>query len=104
MEKQGLIQAFEFTYELAWNTLKDYLLWQGIKGITGSRDTIHEAFSNELVTDGDTWMKMMVDRNRTSHTYNEKTARVITENIEQTYIGQFIELEKKFDELAAKEK
>ena len=104
LEKQGLIQAFEFTYELAWNTLKDYLLWQGIKEITGSRDTIREAFANGLVADGDAWMKMLADRNRTSHTYNEETAREITTNIDQSYMAQFAELETKFDALNAQEK
>jgi nucleotidyltransferase substrate binding protein (TIGR01987 family) len=99
LEKQGLIKAFEFTYELGWNTLKDYLVWQGIEGITGSRDTIREAFSNGLITDGDTWMKMLIDRNRTSHTYNEKTAREILRNIDQQYINQLVELEQKFNQL-----
>lgn len=99
LEKQGLIKAFEFTYELGWNTLKDYLVWQGIEGITGSRDTIREAFSNGLITDGDTWMKMLIDRNRTSHTYNEKTAKEILRNIDQKYINQLVELEQKFNQL-----
>lgn len=96
LEKQGMIQAFEFTYELGWNTLKDYLIWQGIEGITGSRDTIREAFSKDLIADGDDWMKMMGDRNRTSHTYNEKIADEILRNIEQAYIERLIELEKRF--------
>ncbi len=99
LEKQGLIQAFEFTYELGWNTLKDYLIWQGIEGITGSRDTIREAFSYGLIPDGDTWMKMLIDRNRTSHTYNEKTATEILRNIDQRYIKQLVELERKFHQL-----
>jgi nucleotidyltransferase substrate binding protein (TIGR01987 family) len=99
LEKQGLIKAFEFTYELGWNTLKDYLVWQGIEGITGSRDTIREAFSNGLITDGDTWMKMLIDRNRTSHTYNEKTAKEILRNIDQQYINQLVALEQKFNRL-----
>lgn len=51
-EKKGVIQAFEYSYELAWNTLKDFLLWQGIEGIIGSRDTIREAFSKQLVEEG----------------------------------------------------
>ncbi len=92
LEKQGVIQAFEFTYELGWNTLKDYLVWQGIEGITGSRDTIREAFSKELITDGETWMKMLIDRNRTSHTYNEKIAEQILQSINQEYLEQLIKL------------
>ncbi len=99
LENQGLIQAFEFTYELAWNVLKDYLVWQGIEGITGSRDTIREAFTRELITEGEIWMQMLVDRNRSIHTYNEKVANAILKNISAAYIQQFRQLEKTFDRL-----
>lgn len=85
LEKQGVIQAFEYSYELAWNTLKDFLLWQGIEGIIGSRDTIREAFSKGLIEEGQGWMNMLADRNRTSHTYNEETAEAILANISQQH-------------------
>ena len=81
LEKQGVIQGFEYCYELGWNTLKDLLVWQGIEGIVGSRDTIREAFSKGLINDGHAWMQMLTDRNRTSHTYNEETAEAILINI-----------------------
>ncbi|MCQ4256680.1 nucleotidyltransferase substrate binding protein [Stutzerimonas stutzeri] len=81
LEKQGVIQGFEYCYELGWNTLKDFLVWQGIDGIVGSRDTIREAFSKGLISDGHAWMQMLTDRNRTSHTYNEETAEAILINI-----------------------
>jgi nucleotidyltransferase substrate binding protein (TIGR01987 family) len=81
LEKQGVIQAFEYSYELAWNTLKDFLIWQGIEDVTGSRDTIREAFSKGLIEEGQKWMNMLADRNRTSHTYNEETAEAILGNI-----------------------
>lgn len=68
MERQGLIKAFEFTYELAWNTLRDYLLYQGITDIVGSRDTIRTAFRENLIENGEEWMNMLQSRNRTSHT------------------------------------
>ncbi len=74
LEKQGLIQAFEYTYELGWQVIKDYLSWQGVADIIGSRDTIREGFSKQLIVDGDVWMNMLQDRNRTSHTYNKETA------------------------------
>jgi len=93
LEKQGVIQAFEYTYELAWNSLKDYLLWQGIGEIVGSRDTIRESFSRGLVEDGDGWMEMLVDRNRTSHTYNEETAESILKNIKKKYHKLFKDLD-----------
>ena len=70
IEKQGAIQAFEFTYELAWNVLRDYLIWQGAETISGSRDAIREAFKRELISDGHAWLAMLQDRNRTVHTYN----------------------------------
>lgn len=89
LEKQGLIQAFEFTYELAWNTLKDYLTFQGIADLIGSRDTTREAFARHLIVDGDGWMMMLADRNRTSHTYNEATAEDIVEHIHTRYVDLF---------------
>ena len=77
LEKQGLIQAFEFTHELAWNVMKDYLLWQGATDITGSRDATRESFSRGLVFDGEGWMEMIRSRNLTSHTYNDAVANDI---------------------------
>ena len=52
LEKQGVIQAFEFTWELAWNVLKDYLNWQGETEITGARDAVREAFNRGLIEEG----------------------------------------------------
>lgn len=57
LEQQGLIQAFEFTHELAWNVMKDYFFWQGTSSITGSRDATREASSKELIEDGEGWME-----------------------------------------------
>jgi nucleotidyltransferase substrate binding protein (TIGR01987 family) len=101
LEKQGVIQAFEFSYELAWNCLRDYLTWQGISNIVGSRDTIREAFSKDLIRDGETWMMMLLDRNRTSHTYNENVAEEILRNIETTYIDSLKDLSSTLETLAA---
>jgi nucleotidyltransferase substrate binding protein (TIGR01987 family) len=89
LEKQGLIQAFEFTYELAWKTLKDYLSFQGITDLVGSRDTTREAFRQNIIADGDGWMMMLTDRNRTSHTYNEATAEEIVANVHARYVELF---------------
>lgn len=85
LEKQGVIQAFEYNYELAWNVIRDYFRWQGNAEITGSRDAIREAFANGLIDEGEQWMQMLKDRNRTSHTYNEETAREILKNILALY-------------------
>ena len=88
-EQQGLIKAFEYTFELAWNTLRDLLRSQGNDGLLGSRDTLRESFRLELIQDGETWMLMIQDRNLTSHTYNRSTADAIASNIQKHYLGCF---------------
>lgn len=80
-EEQGIIKAFEYTYELAWNVMKDYLEFQGEQNIYGSRDSIQEAFRLGLLSNGDNWMIMFKDRNKTSHTYNQETAKEVIKNI-----------------------
>ena len=85
LEKQGLIQAFEFVFELSWNVMKDYFLYQGNPAITGSRDAIRTAFKNGLIADGEGWMEMIKSRNQSAHTYNESVANEITEKILQSY-------------------
>ena len=90
LEKQGTIQAFEFTYELAWNVLRDYLIWQGIESISGSRDAIRESFRLGLISDGQAWLAMLQDRNRTVHTYNEATVNQILEQLAAVYAGLFV--------------
>jgi nucleotidyltransferase substrate binding protein (TIGR01987 family) len=74
LEKQGLIQAFEFTHELACNVIKDFFDYQGNNTIAGSRDATREAFTIGLISDGAGWMEMIKSRNLSSHTYNEDTA------------------------------
>lgn len=93
LEEQGLIQAFEYTHELAWNVLRDYLLEKGQQNIHGSRDATRMAFKFELISDGDSWMDMIRDRNRTSHTYNQETAESIASNIKQRFFLLFIDLQ-----------
>jgi nucleotidyltransferase substrate binding protein (TIGR01987 family) len=90
LEKQGLIQAFEFTHELAWNVMKDYFEYQGAAElITGSRDATKEAFQKGLIQNGDDWMEMIKSRNKTSHTYNLNVAEDIVEKIQKTYFSLF---------------
>lgn len=69
LEKDGIIHRFEFTHELAWKLMKDYLEYEGIVGITGSRSATREAFNKGLITDGQIWMDMIESRNKTVHTY-----------------------------------
>jgi nucleotidyltransferase substrate binding protein (TIGR01987 family) len=89
LERQGLIKAFEFTQELAWNVMKDYFEYQGGSAITGSRDAIREAFRQDLVSDGEAWMETIVSRNRAAHTYNETVAREIADQVVGSYLGLF---------------
>ena len=71
LEKEGTIQRFEFTHELSWKVMKDFLSTQGIQGIIGSKDAVRHAFQNELITDGQVWMDMIQSRNKIVHTYVE---------------------------------
>ena len=89
LEKQGLIQAFEFTHELAWNLMRDYFAYQGNTAITGSRDAVREAFSKGLVDDGGGWMEMIGSRNLSSHTYNQAVADEIVARILDSYFALF---------------
>lgn len=99
LEEQGLIKAFEYTYELAWLTLKDFLNFQGYIDIYGSRDTLRKAYELGLIQNGQNWMDMLESRNKTSHTYNEETAAEISQAIMEVYFDLFQELKEKFDSL-----
>ena len=96
LEQQGLIQGFEFTHELAWNVLKDYLEMEGIQGLIGSRSTAREAFKRGLVVDGAVWMDMIEKRNLSSHTYNQTVALTMVESIAERYYPAFCELQQRF--------
>ncbi len=100
LEQQGLIQSFEFTHELAWNVLKDYLEYQGISGIIGSKDATREAFKNELIVDGEAWMDMIKARNQTTHTYNPAIAEDVAEDILTRFYFAFEDMAKKFTALS----
>ena len=97
MEEQGLIQAFEYTFELAWKTLQDFLEESsGYSEIRGPRPTITHSFSDGLITNGEKWMEMLKDRNRTVHTYDENIAREIAQAIRNEYRNLFTELDQNF--------
>lgn len=89
--KEGLIQRFEYTHELAWNVMKDYANYQGNSAIGGSRDATREAFKLQLFTDGHIWMDMIKSRNETSHAYNQELANEIYEKILNQYHPAFLE-------------
>ena len=91
-EEQGLIQAFEYTYELAWNSIKDYFETQGETNINGSRDAFRLAFRRGIIENGELWMEMIKSRILTSHTYNEDIAKQIASDITEKYYPQFEKL------------
>lgn len=100
LEQQGLIQAFEFTHELAWNVMKDYFVYQGDSSITGSRDATRAAFAVQLVQDGAGWMEMIKSRNQSSHTYNRATADALAEGIAGRYATLFEAFAQRMEALA----
>lgn len=91
-EQQGLIQSFEYTYELAWLTLKDYFEAQGETNISGSRDAFRLAIKRGIIVDGDNWMNMIESRSLTSHTYDEVVADNVIQRILSTYFNEFVRL------------
>ena len=92
LEKQGATHVFEFTHELAWNMLKDFLRDQGNSNIKGSKDATREAFKVELISDGEQWMAMIQSRNISSHTYDECTAELLVDAIIRNYYPLFVTL------------
>ena len=98
LEKQGMIQAFEYTHELAWTTLKDFLEYKGQKDIYGSKDASRKAFQLSIIQDGEGWMDMIRSRNKTSHTYNKETAEEIVTAVTTVYYKLFSNLAKKMGE------
>ncbi len=95
LEQQGLIQGFEFTHELAWNVLKDYLEMEGIQGLVGSRSTVREAFKRGLVVDGEVWMDMIEKRNLSTESYDQTIANDLTVSIAERYYPAFCELQQR---------
>jgi nucleotidyltransferase substrate binding protein (TIGR01987 family) len=96
--KEGLIQRFEYTHELAWKTMKDFLKEKGNLGLFGSKDVTREAFSTGLIADGKTWMEMIISRNMTSHTYNEDTANDIFMKILKAYHPAFLAFRQRMED------
>lgn len=84
IEQQGIVQSFEFTFELSWKTLKDYLESKG-SSASFPRDVIKEAFQHQTITDGEVWLDMLAKRNFLTHTYDEKKAKEAIELIRKDY-------------------
>jgi len=98
LEKAGVIHYFEFTFELGWKTLKDYLQEMGVEA-RFPRDTIKEAFTNGLIQDGDLWLDMLEKRNLMSHTYDEFTANQSFQMVRDEFIHGIEQLYTKLKDL-----
>jgi len=95
----GVLHRFEFTFELAWKTMKDYLEYVGVIEKTGSpREIIKSAFEYGMLEDGEAWIKMMLARNSLSHLYDEAKSREVYQDIKNLYFNLLRKLENKFDE------
>lgn len=98
MELQGLIKAFEYTYELGWKTLQDLLKEKGYIGINGPRPVMEQSFQDGYISDGKGWMRMHKSRNLTSHTYDEQTAIEIVKGIRSEYFNLLKQLKIRLEE------
>jgi nucleotidyltransferase substrate binding protein (TIGR01987 family) len=92
IEKQGLIQCFEYNHELAWYVMKDYLQEQGFNNIIGSKNATRQAFKEGLIENGEMWMDMIKSRNLTSYAYDKDLAEEIIANIIHNYYPQIADL------------
>ena len=99
LEDQGLIKAFEYTYELSWKTLQDLLKEKGYTAIIGPKPVIEQSFQDGVISDGEAWMRMHASRNLTSHIYNEETAGEIIEKIRNEYVDLFSVLKKSLEKI-----
>lgn len=97
MEEQGLIKAFEYTYELSWKTLQDLLKEKGYLDILGPRPVIEQSFQDGYISNGKGWMQMHKSRNLTSHTYDEQTAGEIIREIRSLYFDLLNELKNRLE-------
>ena len=97
--KEGIIQRFEFTHELAWKVMKDYLEYKGYQNVSGSRTATREAFNKGLLARGQVWMDMIESRTNTVHTHNENILEDEFKNIVNNYFQVFIEFQTKMNSL-----
>lgn len=100
LQGAGLVQSFEFTFELAWKTMKDYLQQQGID-TQYPREVIKQAFARGLIQEGFLWIQMLDKRNELSHTYNREQANKAIETIRNDYYPLIEQVYKSLKELCA---
>lgn len=96
VQKAGIIQFFEMSFELAWNMVKDYLEEQGFVDIKSPRGTLKKAFEIGIIENGHDWMGLLLDRNLTAHTYDEEKATEVEQLIRNKYFPLLKELHNSF--------
>lgn len=102
LEKEGVIQRFEYTFELGWKTIKDYLVYSGIQfSVISPRDVLREAFQARVIADGTVWIAMLDDRNLLSHTYDQAIFERVLGTIHNEYLGPLQDLQKFLQERKA---
>ena len=84
LERDGVIQRFEYTFELSWKTMKDYLIYNGVQ-VSLPREVIKQAFHHQLIRDGQVWIDMLEDRNLMAHVYQEQAALIAGKSIRERY-------------------
>lgn len=99
LEEQGLIKAFEFSWEFAWNVLKDYLTWQGFTELYGSRSALRTALQVGLLESGELWMEMLEARNLSSHVYDETTAHTLAQAVADRYLASLTTLAERLEKI-----
>ena len=92
LARDGLIQRFEFTFELAWKTLKTCFEEEGLIGLTSPKPVLREAYAAGLLQSEELWLAMLQDRNSTAHIYSEQVAVQICRRIQERYLDAFAEL------------
>ena len=101
VERDGLVQRFEFTHELSWKLMKAYAEYQGFDGIGGSRDATRKAFEMSLISDGQSWMDMIKSRNETSHNYDGSMADDVVDSIINRFYPLLADFYQKMNSLSA---
>lgn len=96
LEEEGLIQRFEYTFELAWKSLQDLLQERGYANIRGPKPVIEQAFQDGVISDGPLWLDMLKARNETTHLYDEKTFERISTKVKGPFLAGLLLFEKGF--------
>lgn len=97
--RDGVIQRFEFTMELAWKTLKEYLESRGLENVKTPKDALKTAYEIDLIEDELVWLDMLKARNLTSHIYDEKAVIEISDRISTEFAAIFHKLQDNLDKL-----